>query len=829
MKALRFAWRSLKRDARAGELKVLIAALVVAVASMTSVGFFTDRVHRAMQERAAELLAADRVVTSTRVLPAEWEWHAQQLGLVTARHANFPSVILRGDTPQLVDVKAVSGSYPLRGALRIADEPYGAERPAAGIPSPGSVWLDARLMANLGLKVGDTLSLGARRFTVAQVVTYEPDRGGDLVAFAPRLLMNHADLESTQLLGPGSRVSHRLLLAGSNKALEAFREWLMPRLAEGERLIDVRDARPELKLALERAEKFLGLASLVSVLLAGVAIAAAAARYSQRHFSTVAVMRAFGAGQTFVLHLHLLKMLILGLAAILAGCSVGALAQEVLARLYAEMFTTALPWPSFAPLFTGVGAGLILLTGFVTPALIRLQRVPPARVLRQDLGPVPVGAWTVYGLASTAMGGLLLWQSADVQLTLLVLGGAVLTVILLATVALLFVQGLQRFRTRAGVAWRYGMANLARHRRASVAQIVAFGLGIMALLLLTLVRGDLLRAWQASLPADAPNQFLVNVQPHQVLPLQDFIARHQLSGATLHPMVRARLVGINDREVRAEDYSEDRTRRLVEREFNLSWGSTLQDDNKIVAGKFWDANTRGQHEASVEKGLAERLNLQLGDKLRWRISGEEIEVTITSLRSVEWDTFRANFFVLTPPGVLDAQPATWMTSFHLPSGRRVVLGELVRAFPNVTVIDVDAIMQRVRDIMERVNQSVLAVFAFTLAAGIMVMLSAIQLSQDERTHEAALLRTLGARRAQVLKGLAGEFVLLGTLAGLLAALAASITGAVLALKVFDLHYGLNGWLWIFGISGGALGVGLAGVLGTRFVLNRPPMETLRAD
>jgi len=829
MKALHFAWRSLKRDARAGELKVLVAALVIAVASMTSVGFFTDRVRLAMAERAAELLAADRVITATRALPVEWERQAQQQGLVTARYANFPSVILRGDTPQLVDVKAVSASYPLRGALRISDVPYGPEREVTRIPAPGKVWLDARLMVNLGLRTGDVLSLGTRRFTVSQVVTYEPDRGGDLIAFAPRLLMNEADLASTQLIGPGSRVSHRLLVAGKLEALDAFRDWLTPKLGEGERLIDVRDARPELKLALERAEKFLGLAAMVSVLLAGVAIAAAGARYSQRHFNAVAVMRAFGASQALVLRMHFLKLLLLGLAATLTGCGLGALAQEILARLYAGLITTPLPPPSWTPFFAGLGAGVVLLVGFVTPSLIRLQRVPPARVLRQDLGPMPVSAWTIYGLAVAAMAGLLLWQSADVKLTLLVLGGALATVVLLAVVALGLVQALQRFRTRAGVAWRYGMANLARHRRASIAQIVAFGLGIMALLLLTLVRGDLVRSWQASLPADAPNQFLVNVQPHQVTPIREFFAHHDLTGATLHPMVRARLVAINDRAVRSEDYVEDRTRRLVEREFNLSWGTTLQDDNKIVAGNFWGSQAHGQREASVEQGLAERLKLQLGDRLRWNIAGDEVEVTITSLRSVEWDTFRANFFVLTPPGVIDGQPSTWMTSFHLPAAQRPVLGELVRTFPNITIIDVDAIMQRVRETMERVNQSVLAVFAFTLAAGLMVMLSAIQLSQDERTHEAALLRTLGARRAQVLKGLAGEFMLLGLLAGLLAALAASAIGAALALKVFDLAWQFDAWLWVTGIAGGVIGVGLAGVLGTRFVLNRPPMETLQVN
>ncbi len=538
-------------------------------------------------------------------------------------------------------------------------------------------------------------------------------------------------------------------------------------------------------------------------------------------------MRALGADQAFLIRLHLLKMLWLGLIASFAGCVIGFGAQEVLARMHAGLFATPLPAPSLWPVVIGVATGLILLVGFALPAILHLKSVPPARVLRRDLGPLPASALTVYGTALAAVTALLLWQAADVKLTAVVLAGAAATLGVLALVAAGLVRLLDRMRGKVGIAWRYGLANIARRARSSVAQILAFGLGIMVLLLLSIVRADLLQSWKDQLPADAPNQFLINIQPPQVEPLRAFLAERELRGAHLFPMIRARLTAINGRPVSSADFADDRAKRLVEREFNMSWATQPQDDNKIVAGRWWAATARGLPEVSVEKSLAERLGLKLGDQLLWRIADRELRLTITSLRTVEWDTFRANFFVVTPPGVLEDYPATYMTSFHLPAGDRDTLAQLVRAFPNVTVIDVDAIMTKVRDIMDRVNLSVEYVFLFTLLAGITVLYSAIQSTQDERLYESALLRTLGASRGHVLKGLLAEFSALGLLAGTLAALAASIAGLVLARQVFELQYLINPWLWVIGLVGGALGVGLFGVLGARFVLNRPPLQSLR--
>lgn len=824
---LHYSLRALRRNWRGGELKVLAAALVIAVASITSVGFFTDRVRLAMSQQAAELLAADLVVTAGKAPPNEWEQHAQSRNLRTARTASFPSVVLAGDTAQLVEVKAVSAGYPLRGALRVADEAFGTERVTDGIPAPGTVWVDERLLGVLGLKIGESIKLGALQFNIAQVITFEPDRGGNLFNFAPRLLMNAVDLDRTRLLGPGSRVSHGLLLAGAPEALATTRAWIGTRLGEGARVLDVRDARPELKTALERAEKFLGLAALVSVVLAGVAVATAARRYSARHLDGAAVMRCLGATQGFITRLHFLEMFWLGVGASLVGCAIGFGAQEVLAQLQAGLFATQLPAPSLQPVLVGVFTGLVLLLGFALPAILRLKSVPPARVLRRDLGPLPAGALSVYGAALAAVTALLFWQAADIKLTATVLAGAVATLLVLVLAAFALVRALNLLRGQVGVAWRYGLANIARRAQGSITQILAFGLGIMVLLLLSLVRTDLLAAWQSKLPVDAPNQFVINVQPGQVQPMQAFFAARGLREARLHPMVRGRLTELNNSPVSGADYSDDRAKRLVEREFNLSWSAQPPEGNRVVAGSWWAKDARGLREVSVEKGLAETLGLKLGDTLSWRIADREMSVTITSLRSVEWDSFRANFFVIAPPGLLEDFPATFITSFHLPAENRAWLAQLVREFPNVTLIDVDALMTKVRSIMDRVNLSVQYVFLFTLFAGLTVLYSAIQSTQDERLYESALLRTLGASRAHILKGLAAEFVVIGLLAGLLAAFAANLAGLVLARQVFQLNYSIDPWLWVAGPAAGALGVGLFGVLGARFVLNRPPMQSLR--
>lgn len=825
---LRLALRALRRDWQGGELRVLAVALVIAVASVAAVGFFTDRIQLAMEYKSGELLGADLVIVSSEPVTEELVREAVNRGLRIASTLNFRSVVLAGEETALAEVKAVGPGYPLRGTLQISERPFAPARNTRAIPEPGHVWLDERLLQVLKLAVGDTLELGASTLKVTQVVAYEPDRGGDFFSIAPRLMMNLADIPATELVQPGSRVKHRLLVAGDPEAIETYRAWAQSRLATGEKLQGVRDARPEVRTALERAQRFLGLAALVSVILAGVGIAIAARRFAARHWDSVAIMRCVGATQAMVLRLFLLEMLLLALLAGSAGVLVGYVAQEGLSSILGNLAgSDKLPLPSGWPSLPALATGLITLLGFGLPPLIRLRSVPPLRVLRRDIGPLDQRAAMLYGPAVVAVAALLLWRAGDTRLALYVFAGVIGTVIALGLAALGLVKGLTLLRDRVGVAWRFGLSNIARRGVGSTVQVVALGLGIMVLLLLSLVRNDLLANWRSTLPEEAPNHFLINIQTEEVAKVHDFLVNHGLEETRLHPMVRGRLMAIGGRSVYPGDYEDPRSQRLVEREFNLSWAEQLQQDNRIIAGRWWRDSDRGQSLVSVEEGLAERLGIGLNDTLRFQIAGQTLQARVTSLRSVDWDSFRANFFMLFPPGVIDDYPATWITSLYIPKAKKPLLAELVRNYPSVTVIDVDAIMTKVREIIDRVTMAVEYVFLFTLLAGLVVLYAAIQATQDERLFESAMLRTLGARKGIVLKSLFAEFSILGLLAGLLAALAASLLGYVLAEYLFGFPYEPNAWLWLFGGGGGLIGVGLAGLLGARSVLEKPPLRTLR--
>lgn len=825
MIALRFALRALRRDWHAGELRVLALALVVAVASVTAVGFVADRARLALQAQANELLAADLVVTAPEPLDPAFKQEAAARGLAQARTAALLSVVLAGDAAQLAEVKAVERGYPLRGQLRTAITPFGQEQIADQVPAPGQAWVEARLLTALGARLGDTLRVGERTLRIDRLVAYEPDRGGDLFSIAPRLLMNYRDLASTQLIQPGSRVRYNLLLAGTPAQIAAYRDGMAARLTPGVRLQSVRDARPQLRVALDRGERFLGLAALVSVVLSGLAIAAAARRYAQRHIDTAAILRCFGASRGLVQHGFLLQIALLGVIASLVGCALGYLAQHALARMLMSLMAANLPPPSWIPVAVGVAVGLVTLAGFALPPLSRLKDTPPMRALRRDLAPLPARALTVYAAATTGVAGLVLWQAGDLRLAAYTLGGIAATLGLLAGAAALALRWLQPLRARVGTAWRFGLASLVRRRAGSLVQLVAFGVGIMVMLLLSFVRSDLLADWRRSLPADAPNHFLINVQAAQRDGVQAFFRARDVAAPRFYPVVRGRLAGINDQRISPEDF-QGRARRLVAREFNLSWSHTLATQNKIVAGSGWSDDAQPQF--SVEQGLAERLGLKLGDTLTYRVMGQALEARITSIRAVDWDSFQVNFFVIASPSLLERFPAAYITSFYLPPQRKAMLADLVRQHPNLTVIDVDALMAKVRHLVDRISLAMQAVFGFTVLAGLVVLFAAVQASRDERLYESAMLRALGATRRQLVFGLLAEYMSLGLLAGTLGAAGASLTAYLLATQVFDLSYTLNLWLWLAGPALGAVGIGLAGLAGTYFVVRQSPMRSLRA-
>lgn len=822
----------LRRDSRAGELRLLAAAMVVAVAALSAVGFFADRVRTALEREAHQLLGADLLLIADHPLPAAVVEEAFRRGLRVAETRTFPSMVQYGEQAQLVDVKAVSATYPLRGSLRTAPALNQPDVLAASVPAAGEIWGDERLTTALRLTTGDSLALGRVSLKMAGVLTLEPDRGVNFFGVAPRLLMNLADLEATGLVQVGSRVTYRLLLAGEPKAIGAFQRWLESRLARGERIEDASNARPEIRTALERAQRFLGLSALLTVVLSAVAVALAARRYSQRHLDPCAVMRCLGATQSFLLRIYLVQFALLGLAASALGCLIGFAAHFALHAWLAQLLATQLPSPSWLPAAQGGAIGMLLLFGFAVPPLLQLRRVPTLRVLRREFGPPGGALLGGYGLGLLALVGVMLWIAGDLVLGGWVVGGflgALLLFALIARIAIRLAAGLRGGAQAAGgFGWRHGLANLERHALGSVVQIVALALGLMALLLLTATRGDLMDAWRQAMPPDAPNRFVVNIQPDQVPSVQRFLTGANIK-AEISPMVRGRLTTLNGRAVGVADYEDDRAKRLIDREFNLSWREEMPYGNKVVSGRWFRPDEMQRGVASVEDGLAKTLGIKLGDTLVFTIAGEPVSMEVVGLRKLDWDSMRVNFFVLTPPAVLQPYPASYITSFHLPVGGGEVINELVRAFPNLTVIDVAAIVRQLQSVLDQVAQAVQFIFLFTLAAGVMVLYAALGTAFEERRYELAVMRSLGARREQLRRALLVEFALVGGLAGAIAASGALVVGQVLAKQAFQLKVAINLWPFPVAILGGALMVAVAGWLAARRLLGTSPLQVLRAE
>jgi putative ABC transport system permease protein len=827
MNTLRLALVMLRRDWRAGELSVLFAALVLAVASVGTVGFFTDRVKGALTRQANVLLGADLLLSGDRPLPDDFAREARSRGLDVVPAIRFNSMVQPaqrsgGGDAVLADVKAVGSGYPLRGAVTLRDAADPAGRTANGIPAPGEAWVDARLAARLDVQQGASLVVGEKSLIVAAIVQQDPEVAGGLFTLGPKLLMNIDDVAATRLLQPGNRATWRLLVAGSGS--DAYRDWAKPRLERGQRIESIRDLRPEVRQTLERADQFLGLAALVAAILAAAAVALAASRYLRRHLDAAAMMRCLGAGEKQVLALFSLQFVVLGVAASVVGCVLALGGQQLLVVLLGSMVHSELPPPALLPGVSAFATGILLLLGFALPPLVALARVPPLRVLRRDLGLPRAGGALAYALGVAAIALLIAAHAQDAQIALIMVGGIAALLVTAALIARLLVAAL-RLLPQRGYSWRYGLANLRRRPLGASMQIGALGLGLMALLLLTLVRGDLMRNWRASLPADAPTAFMINVLPDQVEGVRDLLKRELAVDAVPYPMVRGRLVAINDVPFDTTQLPDERARRLGEREFNLSSVADLPTSNTIVAGRWWKPGDTGG--MSLEDGIAETLKIKLGDTLTWDFVGTRLRATVTSLRKVAWDSFRVNFFAVFPPGVLDAMPTTYIAAFRVPNGNAAWLKPLLREYPNVLVIDVGEILHQVQSIIEQVARAVEFVFLFTLLGGVLVLEAAIAVTQDERRYDAAILRTLGASQKQLASAQIAEFLAIGALAGVLAAAGATIIGYVLAGRAFQIPFHWNPWVWLIGIVGGAIGVAIAGWFGTRSTLRQPPLLVLR--
>lgn len=819
----RLAWRLLCRDLASGRLTVMLAATVIAVASTVAVSLLVTRVDRALVAESNTLLAGDLAVLSSAPPPANYISDATALGLSSARLAAMRSVVGRGEQLQLVQLKAVDDAYPLRGQLLIAEAETGPPLSVAHGPPHGEVWAESKLLGQLHLSIGDTLTIGSAHLRLTRILVLEPDRGSDLFSIAPRVLMHYADLAATGLIVPGSRVSYTTLLAGPADVVSRYRAAL--ELRRGDSVQDPRSARPEMRAALSQAERFLSLAAFAGVMLAAIGIALAAAGYAEMHESTVAILKTLGLTRRAVVTLLCYETLYLALAATVLGDGIALLLERVLVQRLVPMAEFAVDTPAPLALLHGALVAVVALCGFALPALARLSRLPVIAILARDRASLPpTRAWRLLGMLA-AFAAIAPWHSGDPQLVLMALGGMLASALVLAAASWGMVRVLAGLRARTRMSWRFGLASVARRARLSVLQTTAIGLGLAVILLLGLVRNDLFRQWTAHLPADAPNQFLINIQADEVDAMRRFLIDHATRAPQFYPMVRGRLTAINGAAVVPDNYHDQRARRLADREFNLSSAVTPKPDNRIVAGRWWRADARA--ELSVEQGIAETLGMTLGDDLSFLVADREIHGRITSLRKVDWENFQVNFFVVTTHDLLATAPATYITSFRLDGAEPALMAQLVERFPSVTVIDIDALMRQVRQVMDRVAQALTWVFMFALAAGGLVLAAAVQASQRERLKDTVLLRTLGASRRFVRSAVLAEFITIGLLAGTLASAGALATAGLIASQVLDIPYVPDWRIPLIGIVAALAALSLIGLQVAGKILREPVAHGLR--
>ena len=827
------AWRMTLRDWRAGELRFLLLALIVAVGAVSSVGFLVDRMNRALVRDASELLGADLVVRSDYPMQSVWREQAKQLGLAMADTVTFPSMVTSGAgasaDSRLAAIKAVSPSYPLRGHVSLGSQDHASF--VEGNPERGTVWVDEGLLQSQSLQLGDSLQVGEREFVIAATIVTEQDRGAAFMNFAPRVMLNLEDLAATGLVQPGSRLSYRLQIAGQNTAIHQFQEFIEAEIKSkslrGIQVESLESGRPEMRATLDRARQFLALVSMLSAMLAALAIALAARQFLQRHLDACAMLRCLGMKQNQVTQLYVMEFIFIALVGSVLGAMCGFAAHFALLYWLAPLMTTALPAAGWLPCVQAIITGLLLLLGFSIPPVLQLRNVPHNRVIRREQDAPQAFTLMGYVLALGCFLILLIWQAGEIKLGVITAGGFLLGLAVFWLFSWVLLQSLHQLRgISARPAWRFALTSLKRRPAATSMQIVALALGLMALLLLTVIREDLLTAWRQSAPPDAPNHFIINIQPEQKTVVEDALKARGIAEAQLYPMIRGRLIKIREQEITPISYDDERARRLVEREFNLSTMSELPLKNKIIAGQWFD-NKSPQLEASVEEGLAKTLGITLGDNLRFDVAGEMVQAKVTSLRKLEWGSMRVNFFVILSPTLSEQLPQSWITAFRLPPQEQGLINQLVKNYPNLTIVDVGSLLSQIQQVINQVIAAVEFLFVFTLAAGVLVLVAAMLVSQQERLRESALLRALGATKNQLQHAQTIECLLIGSVAGFLAATGAGLTGWLLARQIFDFNWNVSPLLWIGGMGIGMLAALIGGWFSLRSVLTQAPLQTLR--
>lgn len=833
---LALAWRQGWRDFRAGELRLLMVAVMLAVAALTAVGFFASRLEAALARDARALLGGDAVIASDQPAPPAFAEKAAALGLRSVATASFPSMARapddKGGDTRLVALKAVGDGYPLRGAMRVQAAADGAPQDVTAGPPRGRVWADASLLESLALRVGDALLLGDQRLVIDRIIVLEPDRGAGFMSFAPRVMLHAADLAATGLIQPASRVTYRLAVAapeGRDAQVREFVRWAEAHIAEarlrGLRTESLESGRPEMRQTLDRAQRFLNLVALLAALLAAVAVAIAARDFAQRHLDDCAMLRVLGAPQRAIAGAYALEFGAVGLLASALGVALGFAVHFIFVRLLANLLDAALPAATVTPAFFGIGVGLTLLVAFGLPPVLQLARVPPLRVIRRDVGGLKAASVGVLLAGGAGFAALLVAASSDLLLGLIAVGGFAAAIGLFAFLAWVAVLVLKRTvpESRAPRWLVLATRQLAARPAFAVLQVSALAVGLLALVLLVLLRTDLIAAWRQATPKDAPNRFVINLQPEQGEAFQATLKAAGIARYDWYPMIRARLVAVNGQEVGPAQYGEDRAKRLVEREFNVSHSAVLPGHNAVSAGTWVAEQADG---LSVEEGLAQTLKLKLGDRLRFDIGGIQKEARITSLRKVEWQSMRVNFFVIFPQSVMSDVPVSYISAFRAPATPGFD-SSLSRQFPNITNVDVSVQLTQVQQVLDQVIRAVEFLFGFTLAAGLVVLFAAVAATRESRSREYAVMRAVGAGSALLRHMQRAELLGIGALAGLLASVAAMVVGGVMARQVFEFTWAPSPWVPLVGTLVGAVLALTAGWWGLREVLRRPVMETLR--
>lgn len=819
-------WRQLLREWRSGEIQLLAVALLLAVAIVSGVSGFTDRLHRGIVAESHRFLAADRVLQSPRPVPAEWLDQAAAMGLRTAITADFQSMLFAGEGLQLSSVKAVTDSYPLKGDMKVAEEPFAESRITDSVPSPGTLWLAPRLLPLLELAVGDEVELGVKRFRVELLIVDEPDRGAASLGISPRVMMNWADLEASGVVQPGSRVRYRYLFAGDESHLQELETWLKPRMEESHRWISLEESQPGLTETMARAERFLLLAASFGVALAGLAVALASRRYASRHFDPVAVMKSLGASSAVIRRQYLGNLLLLGVLVTPIGGLLGSLIQWLLFTTLSDLMGFVPPPGTWRPWLAGSVTALACLLAFALPPVWQLQRISPLRVLRRDHINSGVSATVSVAAGLIGLGLLMWWYSRSLILASIVLLAMILLLLLAVFVLYPALGAIRAGGMQATGSWRLSLAALNRRRAENSVQVAGFALALMVSLSLLVLRGSLLEEWQLQLDESTPNHFLVNIAPEDVDGLQQFWLEKGYDTAGVYPMVRARLTHVDGRTI-DELEAVQAGDRDIDREHNLSWASQLPVDNELVAGDWVSGASESPYPVSVEQDIAERMNLKPGSTLRFDIANDIVEARVSSIRSLDWTSMRPNFYFLFTPNALEGLPATFITSLYLPKSDKTLLNDFVRRFPSVVVLEIDAVIEQARSIVQRVSMAIEGVLVLIIICSLLVTIASVRASLDERLMENAVLRSLGASRRLIRRSLWIEFALLGGLAGLLAAAGAEAAVAALQLWAMDMTPGFHPIIWLGGPLVGALVITVIGDRACHRVVDSSPLSVLR--